>query len=334
MYQVSTSAKSMIRRLLVLSAVVLFSVSGLFSVLTGQTIEEGGQPATDAAPEGQVEFSPAPEGGFSANDYNPLALVDSRFRVTNFNLDRRYAGNGHGEFLDVVFDVNNLTSENVRLYAYVVAFYETDAVNKRQRQWVPYPRWRDRDYPAEQFLVHQITVTPQDIPDASVWNPSDSDYHDYVTTILRMRGGVAGNVPVPDIKPPFWKYVEYINAHPTQGLEFTLYGEKGPTPDKIVQSNFPKPTAEEQKKRVHKNLFRHKYTLQHNRRVTIFRSHHFSRFRADYKFYNRVAIMLFDADKADAMEAQAAEGIGEGDEPINPLIFKKVFQFNKRLKNS
>ncbi|MEQ9365572.1 MAG: hypothetical protein RIF32_15100 [Leptospirales bacterium] len=334
MSYVSTSSKSMMRKLFVICSVVLFAAFGLVSVLPGQTIEEGGQPATDSAPEGEVEFTPAPDGGFSANDYNPLALVDARFRVANFNLDRRYAGNGHGEFLDVVFDVNNLTSENVRLYAYVVAFYESDAVNERERQWVPYPRWRDRDYPAEQFLVHQITVTPQDIPTASVWNPSDSDYHDYVTTILRMRGGVAGNVPVQDIKPPFWKYVEYINAHPTQGLEFTLYGEKGPTPDKILQSNFPRPTPEEQKSRVHKNLFRHKYTLQHNRRVTIFRSHHFSRFRADYKFFNRVAIMLFDADKADAMEAQAAEGVGEGDEPISPLIFKKVFQFNKPLKNS
>lgn len=334
MSYVSSSNKGIILKLSVLSAVVLFSISGFVTVLPGQNIEEGTTPADGAGNQNQTEFTPAPEGGFSENDYNPLSLIDPRFKVENFNLDRRFAGNGHGEFLDVVFDLNNLTNDNVRLYAYVVAFYESDAVNERERNWVPYPKWRDRDYPAEQFLVHQITITPQDIPQTAVWNPSDSDYHDYVTTVTRMRNSVAGDVPVPDVLPPFWKYVEYINAHPTQGLEFTLYGAKGPTPDKITQHNFPQPTPEEQKNRLHDRLYLHKYSLQHNRRVTIFRSHHFSRFRADYKFFNRVAVILFDADKADAFEAQIKEGVSEGDEPIRPLIFKKVFRFDTPLKNS
>ena len=325
------------RRLAVVSAIVLFAFSGLATVLPGQEIEEGtAAEGGNAGNQNQTatNFEPAPEGGYNQNDYNPLGLVDARFKITNFNLDRRYAGNGRGEFLDVVFDVNNLTSENVRLFAYVIAFYETDAVNERERNWVPYPVWRDRDYPSEQFLIHHITITPEDIPETSVWNPSDSDYIDYATTITRMRESVAGNVPVPDVRPPFWKYIEYINSHPTQGLEFTLYGDKGPTPDKVVQSNFPRPTPEEQKIRIHENLYKHKYTLQNNRRVTIFRSHHYSKFRADYKFFNRVAILLYDAEKAEAFETQKAEGVGEGDEPINPLIFKKVYAMERPLKNS
>lgn len=333
MFRVTTSTVALSRKVLGFGLAVLFSISAMVNILPGQTIEEGngGAAGTDSEDEFAVKFSPAPEGGYIENNYSPLALIDPRFKIANFNLDRRFAGNGHGEFLDVVFDVNNLTSEDVRLYAYVVAFYESDAVNTRERKWVPYPRWRDRDYPAEQNLVHYITVTPQDIPEDSVWNPTDSDYFDYATTVNRMRDSIAGDVPVPDVKPPFWKYLEYINAHPTDGLEFVLYGAKGPTPDKIVQSNFPRPTPEEQKKRVHKNLFKHKYTLQHNRRSTIFRSHHFTRFRADYRFFNRVAVLIYDAEKAEAMEKQKEEGVGEGDDVIEPLIYKRVFMFNDRL---
>jgi hypothetical protein len=327
----------MLRKLPVPGVAVILLISGLFSVLPGQDIEEGNQPAPTtvaADTNGEAEFPPAPEGGYSANNYIPLQLIDPRFQVTHFNLDRRFAGNGHGEFLDVVFDVNNLTSEDVRLFAFVVAFYESDAVNERARNWVPYPSWRDRDYMKEQFLIHHIAITPRDIPDSTIWNPSDSDYHDYATTITRMRESVAGDVPIPDIKPPFWKYIEYINAHPTRGLEFTLHGDKGPTPDKVLQSNFPVPTPEEQRVRIHKSLYKHKYDLYHDRRVTIFRSHHYSKFRADYHFFNRVAILLFDAEKAVAFEKQRAEGVAAGDEPIQPLIFKKVFAFDSPMKNN
>ncbi len=310
-------------------------VFGAFSMLVGQDIQEGpagGDQQEDAGD--TADLKPAPEGGYRQNNYDPLALIDPRFTVSHFNLDRRFSGNGRGEFLDVVFDLNNSTSKPVRLYVWVVAFYETDAVNERKRNWVPYPGWRDRDYPAEENLVHHITITPQDIPDEIVWNVDDPDWHKQTTIIERMRNGLAGDVPYPDVHPPFWKYLQFIIMNPTKGLEFTLYGDTSPTPDKIVQSNFPQPTPEEIKIGLHKNLFKHKYTLQHTRRKTIFRSHHYSGFRADYKFFNRVAILVFDADRADAFEAQASEGIGEGDQPIEALVYKKVFAFEKPLKNN
>jgi len=133
-----------------------------------------------------------------------------------------------------------------------------------------------------------MTVTPSDINDNDVWDRNDPDYLSYEKIVNRMENSVSATEPVYHLHPPFWKYLTYVTKNPEKGLKFTLYGEKGPTQDKLVQSNYIPPTPEEKKIRIHKTLVKHKYTLDQNRKKTIFRSHHFSKFRTDYFFFNTV----------------------------------------------
>lgn len=318
----------MYRRWLVLTGLVF----GLTTALFSQRIADGEtQPGTggQAAP-----TEPPKAGGISMNTYDPVAQIDPRFTVTGLNFDRRYSPNGLGEFLDVVFDVNNLTSKNVDLRVFIAAFYETTSVLDRQREMVPYPSWRDRDYEREQSLVKQMIVTPADIPESRIWDKTDPDYHRYYTTINRMRNSLGGDEPITDPRPPFWKYLQFMMEHPNEGLLMTLHGDNSPTSDKALQSNYPQPSAEELKIGIHKSIYLHKYTIEHTRRKTMVRSHHYSNFRADYHYFNRVAIVIFDATRADAYMQQKKDGVQEGDEPIVALVYKKVFEFDKPLRNN
>ncbi len=308
----------------IIAALVFF---GGFAVLISQT-----PPATTppAQPVAATESKPA--SAIQLQDFDPVAVKDPRFTLTNVNFDRRYASNGVGEFLDVVFDVRNLTSEPVEFYAYVIAFWETDAVDLNSRRLIPYPTWRINDPARSEYLVHYITVTPKDIPDTEIWSDKDPDYAHYSHIIQSMRDSVATTEPVSDVHPPYWKYLSYITQHPADGLKFKLYGDKGPGQHEVIQTNYIPPTAEEKKMKLHRTLPQHKYTIEHTRRMSIFRSHHYSPYRADFKFFNSVSIVLFDAKKADAYMEQRKAGVKQGEAKIEPLVYKQTFKIGRPLK--
>ena len=246
-------------------------------------------------------------------DSQPLSETNSRFTITNLNFDRRFSPTGLGEFLDVVFDVKNLTSEDIDLYAFVLAYYETNAVNVPYRRVVPYPTWRVSDPEKEIFMVHEMTITPRDIPQENMWDDADPDLVKYRNIIRRMRNSGAIKAPIKDVLPPFWKYLSYLYMFPNEGLEFKLYGRSSPSEAEAIQTNFQKPTAEEKSTKIFKSISKHKYTLEHQRRQTIFRSHHYSEFRANYRFFNMVSIVIFDKEKSQAfMKA------------MEPLLTKKA----------
>lgn len=281
-----------------------------------------------------AETKPAgPASAIQLQDFDPVAVKDPRFTLTNVNFDRRYAPNGVGEFLDVVFDLKNLTSEPVDFYAYVIAFWETDAVDLNSRRLIPYPTWRVNDPARGEYLVHYITITPKDLADEEIWSDKDPDYKHYSHIVQSMRDSVATTEPVSDVHPPYWKYLSYISQHPAQGLKFKLYGDKGPGQHEVIQTNYVPPTAEEKKNKVHRTLSQHKFTIEHTRRMAIFRSHHYTAYRADFKFFNSVSIVLFDAKKADAYEEQRkAGGPKAGEAKIDPLIYKQTFKIGRPLK--
>lgn len=291
---------------------------GAFSVLFGQ--------APGGAADGGVQR-------ISLQDYNPKSERDSRIVVSNFNMDRRYASNGRGEFLDVIFDVYNQTSEAIDIYGFVLAFYETDAVLKEAREVIPYPSWRINDPDSSRFLVHFITITPLDIQPDEVWKVLDPEIKvSFESIIARMRNRPVSLGPIDHVRPPFWGYLTYISQKPTQGLRFKLYGEAGPgSKAEGLQTNYIPPTPEEKKSWMHKTLPQHKYTLEHSRRHTVFRSHHYSPFRANYKFFNMVSVLLFDAAKAEALEEQN-KNPQPGQERINPLVYKQNYRIAREMK--
>lgn len=303
---------------LLAAAIILFSgvFSGLFSQAENISEAEGS--------------GPSPEGTLSLNRYNPLAITDPRFVVDNLNFSKRYASNGEGEILDVSFDITNLTNNPIELSAYVMAFWETDAVDQPLREYIPYPNWRLFDPDRHRFLVHYNTITPRDIKPEEIWTEKDPDYKRYEVLLNRRRNSIAGNRPIDEFNPPFWKYLSYMAANPTKGLNFTLYGRVGPTLDKVVQSNYIPPTPEEKKNKVHKTLAEHKYTLLHNRRKCEFRSHHFSRYRADFNFFNMVSIVLFDRDKAAEAAEQAGRELAPGEKRAEAMVYKITRKLNPR----
>jgi len=265
-------------------------------------------------------------------DYFPVSMEDPKISVTDVSVDRRFSPDGKGEILDIFFNIDNNTSERIDLFVWVIAYYETDAVEKEERRIVPYPTWRVYDPDKRTYITRFIKITPKDIPIDKIWNPEDPDYQKYHNVIKRMRNVVGNLKVIGDIYPPVWKYVSYIMRYPTQGVPTIMYGDIGPTPDKLLFTNFIPPTPEEKRTKIFKHIPDHTFTINYNRRRTIFRSHHYSDYRADYYFFNTFRILIFDANKAKQFEEQANRELKQGEKPIDALMYHRIFFINREMK--
>jgi len=265
-------------------------------------------------------------------DYFPVSMEDPKISVTEVSVDRRFSPDGKGEILDIFFNIDNNTSERIDLFVWVIAYYETDAVEKEERRIVPYPTWRVYDPDKRTYLTRFIKITPKDIPIDKIWNPEDPDYQKYHNVIKRMRDVVGNLKVIGDVYPPVWKYVSYIMRYPTQGVPTIMYGDLGPTPDKLLFTNFIPPTPEEKRTKIFKHIPDHTFTINYNRRRTIFRSHHYSDYRADYYFFNTFRILIFDANKAKQFEEQANRELKQGEKPIDALMYHRIFFINREMK--
>lgn len=272
---------------------------------------------------------------YPMKDYWPMLQTDPRFKITGINVDRRFAKNGSGEFLDILFYLENLTSQQINLVGYVMAFWETNAIDKAAREYIPYPAWRKRDYDKEKNIIHFMKISPINITTAQIWDYKDSDFYHQNKILAKRRNSVIGNQrPVLDTYPPFWKYIEYAKHNSEKGLAFPIYGDVGPTEDKQLITNFVDATQEEKKTKVFKKIDQHTYTLEFSRGRTIFRSFHFSKFRADYKFFNRFAIIILDADRLKIFNEQKNRELKPGEEKINPLVAQRILKMHKPLRNN
>jgi len=265
-------------------------------------------------------------------DYFPVSMEDPKISVTEVSVDRRFSPDGKGEILDIFFNIDNNTSERIDLFVWVIAYYETDAVEKEERRIVPYPTWRVYDPDKRTYITRFIKITPKDIPIDKIWNPEDPDYQKYHNVIKRMRDVVGNLKVIGDVYPPVWKYVSYIMRYPTQGVPTIMYGDLGPTPDKLLFTNFIPPTPEEKRTKIFKHIPDHTFTINYNRRRTIFRSHHYSDYRADYYFFNTFRILIFDANKAKQFEEQANRELKQGEKPIDALMYHRIFFINREMK--
>lgn len=282
--------------------VSILGISLTVVVLSTHLYGQGAQKVTAARADEEKKSDKKPELKviLTMNDYRPLAVKDSRIRVTKYNFDRRFTPTGTGEFLDVVFEVNNETSKPIDLYAVVMAYYQTDFINTGYRRVIPFPHWRKNDPRRDQLMVHKITITPEDIDSAEIWNENDSDYDQYKGMVQAFRVAVETDTPIDEFYPPFWKYLSYFCYFPSKGLKFTLTGIEAPVEADAIQTNFIRPGRDVEN--PYEKLYKHKYTLEHYRRKTVFRSHHYSKFEPYYKFFNRVSVLLFDAQKAKKFE--------------------------------
>ena len=306
-------------------------------LVIGLLTPAGGAPGGTAGPETKTSEPPKGDGKsqvpilMTLQDYSPTAVASSKFQIKNINFDRRYAPTGLGEFLDVVFDVDNLTAGPLDLYAFIIAVAETDAVDVSYREVIPYPVWRKHDPLRGEFLVRYLTLTGRDglkVDEVSrqIWDETDPDFVWARTRIGAMRTSAAVQVPIEDVFPPMWKFQNYFFFNPDQGLKFKLYGELGPQEADSIQTNFVRPTAKEQETRLFTNIDKHTYTLEHSRRRTIFRSHHYSAFRPNYRFFNKVIVMMFEQEQANAFRKEM-----EGLLPRKRELQSRRLALNKKL---
>lgn len=138
--------------------------------------------------------------------YEPVPAPDSKIDVENVSFIQRGAPDGSGEILDVVFDIVNLDGEPLELYAFVMAYYERDAVDAKFRRLVPFPAWRKEDVDKEAHAILSMSVTPENIDSAEIWDKRDPDYKNYQKILKRLRYSPAERRYVPEIFPPYWKY--------------------------------------------------------------------------------------------------------------------------------
>ncbi len=263
-------------------------------------------------------------------DYFPVSVEDPRIDINGISLDRRYSPDGRGEILDIFFNIDNNTSQRIDLLVWVIAYYETTAVDPTERKIVPHPKWRVYDPDKRTFLTRFIKITPQDIQPEKIWTPEDPEYKHYYNVVNRMKNAVGNLKIIGDIYPPVWKYVSYIMKYPSQGLPVILYGDQGPTLDKLISTNYVPPTPEEKKTKIYKNIPNHTYTLEFNRRRTIVRSHHYSAYKADFNFYNMFRILIFDANKAKQFEEQNQTNSQQA--RIDPLMYHRIFFISQNLR--
>ncbi|MFN3603689.1 MAG: hypothetical protein ACK4UJ_03135 [Leptonema sp. (in: bacteria)] len=294
----------------------------LFAFLTYQT-----PPIRDASTQPTTEEK---KDIIKIEDYFPVSIEDPRIDVNGISLDRRYSPDGRGEILDVFFNIDNNTNQKIDLFVWVVAYYETNAIDTEERKIIPHPKWRVSDPDQKTFINRYIKITPQDIPQEKIWNQEDPDYKKYYGVVQRMRNTLGNLKIVGDIYPPVWKYINYIMRYPTQGVPVILYGDQGPTLDKLLSTNYIPPTPEEKKTKLYKNIPNHTYTIEYSRRRTIFRSHHYTAYRSNFAFYNMFRILIFDANKAKQFEEQ--KNTNSTESLIDPLMYHRIFYISQNVK--
>lgn len=264
--------------------------------------------------------------------YNPVSHYDIRFEVKNVNFVRRHAPNGRGEFLDVVFDINNHTGEDLDLILWVVASYQENAIDERTRLYIPHPQWRTADPDKDRMLLHRIAVSPVQIDADQLWDEDDPIYIEESRIRQRLASQAAAEGPPPPLHPPLRRYYDYIFSNPLDGLPIKVRGDTGPGQHETLESNYIPPTPEERKRRVHRTLDQHTYTVQHRSRSSTVRTHHFSEYGTNFVFFNNVAIFVFDAARAEELDEQLERELGDGEELVNAMSFMRMFEFERPLR--
>ena len=262
--------------------------------------EEGKQAVASGGPNTEA-------GAYVIENYAPYVLGDNRIRVKKISYNRSLSLSSDGDILEFIIDLRNATTEPIDLYCFFIAFYETDLVNRKYYKWIHNMNWRKRDFATEDRVIINVSSSPKEISPAIVWNQKDPDSAYYTKLIERQRKLISTVEPLPrSYYPPIWKYLEYTRYNPKKGMRFTIPGHLSPTPEKSFEAS---PMA--------KKKGGYRYYLQHSIRRTIIRSFFLNIQTTQKPFYNRVAIVLYDAE-------QIKEKAGKSPNELYP-VFKRIY---------
>ncbi|MDZ4725664.1 MAG: hypothetical protein SH817_05885 [Leptospira sp.] len=240
------------------------------------------------------------------HDLYPLSIYDPRIRLKTVSFVKRHADTGRGEFLDVLVEIESRVMENHDYAIYVLAAHEKNSINEAERRVVPYPEWRKYDPKKEAKTLYFSNVMPTPVTAKEVWG--EETYKKKIAEVEKLHWqGFEAEIP----EPTFTEVVDYLCKNQAKAHPFTLFGEAGPTPDKIVVHNYIAQTPEERKKQVHDTLPKHTYTIYNNKYQASITSHHYTQFRPNFLSFNKVAVLIFDTKK-----------------PVNGLLFRRFFDIS------
>lgn len=269
----------------------------------------GSQPTTGSS-------DASSSGGTELTNYSPLSVYDYRMTVKEISFYKRYAHNGRGEVLDVLIDLKSNDSKDNKYSFYVLALNESNAVEPVARSLAPHPSWRPIDPKKEKKIINfsHLVGTKKSNKDElmkAVWDslkPRGTGLFDKRTYDERKKEvddrqieGQRVRLEEPDLE----EYILYLSQNPGEAKEFTLYGaainddlKRGPEPTKNVESDYKSIPDDENTKDVYKSFPEHTYTIITNKSKTSIQTHHYSEYRPDFYFYNKVVVLIFDPTRA------------------------------------
>lgn len=266
----------------------------LVLLLASQVIAEGETKTAannllDETPEQGVERrkSRRKDLNESVKDYQPVSIPDPELDVKNFSFVRNFGASGRGEFLNVTFDLVNKTDRPKEYQVYVLAAYENEVP-------VAYPStWRKKDPQRNIYLTPFQKLSPEPIDEKVVLGDKAAAEREG----LKYKS-VFNQVPLREFEnePTLEGYDHYLIKNPDKALKVKIFGYEAPPKSEQIATNL-ETKKEELDRDVHYATENHTYTVQNNKYFTTVTTHHFSKFRENYLFFNRVLILVFDPSR-------------------------------------
>jgi hypothetical protein len=297
-----------------ISFLALFSVSQVFS----EEATKPGAPAktteaakTEETPEqrtAKAKEKTSAKAKYLA-DYQALPTEDPDLSIKNVNFLRKFAGSGRGEFLDVQFSLYTQKTITKEYSVYVLAVHESTAP-------VYYPvNWRPNDPQKNIKKIKFQALAPEILKEDDVLTKVTSEDMKKYIQEKRTDSILDGATIKEPVDPNLDDYIYYLTKNQDKALKVKVFGHESPKIEEQVTSNI-KFDQKELDRDVNYSVEGQTYTIQANKYFTTVSTHHFSIFRPEYYFFNKVVILIFDPER-----------------PRNKLIYRGIFDIGKqRLK--
>ena len=264
----------------------------LVLLLASQLMAEGETTATAAAPPDETPDQAVTRRkdrrkvlNESLKDQQSLPTEDSNLEVKNINYLKTYASSGRGEFLNVSFDLINKSDKTKEYLVYVLALHEAVVP-------VPYPsNWRADDPQKNIKIIKFQKLSPELLEDKIViGEKTTADMAN-----LKYKSVLNQSLNRLD-EPGLDNFINYLIKNPDKALKVKVFGNESPAKSEYITSNLST-LKEERDRDVNYATENHTWTIQNNKFTTTVTTHHFSLYRNDYLFFNKILVLVFDPSR-------------------------------------
>ena len=264
----------------------------LVLLLASQLMAEGETTATAAAPSDETPDQAVTRRkdrrkvlNESLKDQQSLPTEDSNLEVKNINYLKTYASSGRGEFLNVTFDLINKSEKTKEYLVYVLALHEAVVP-------VPYPsNWRADDPQKNIKIIKFQKLSPELLEDKTViGEKTTADMAN-----LKYKSVLNQSLNRLD-EPGLDNFINYLIKNPDKALKVKVFGNESPSKSEYITSNLST-LKEERDRDVNYATENHTWTIQNNKFTTTVTTHHFSLYRNDYLFFNKILVLVFDPSR-------------------------------------